>query len=728
MKPTRIAGAVAATAAAAALIVPSAFAATKVDPDKIDPSLTQLNILNTNDFHGHFTKDFACTVTSAQRELPGAVFLSAGDNVGGTPFASASQNDEPALSYLNALGLKASTVGNHEFDKGFDDLRDRIQPHSDFTYLGANVYKKGTQTPALPAYTVLNIAGLRVGVVGAVTDTVPSLVSAPGIAGLDFGDPVAAVNRVAAQLKDGNPANGEADVIVAEYHEGAPAGGDVTLVADEANSPTFAAIVNKTAASVDAIFTGHTHQIYAFDGPVPGGSGTRPVVQTDFYAAYLGVLQLGHNKQTRKVEQYSFVNRQVAAPSEACASDPAYVKAAGIVDAANAKADEIGKQQIGTVTADITTAYGTDGARDDRMRESTLSNAIAQSYLDSINKPGRLGGVDIGVMNPGGVRAELLAKNDGRITYADAASIMPFNNTVQTISLTGAQFVRVLEQQWQPAGSSRPFLQLGLSDNVTYTYDPDAAAGSHINSVRIDGKALDPAASYKIASNSFLISGGDNFTEFAKGTGSADSGLIDQSLFVEWIKEHSPLSPSFVKHAVAVKGQPTSVKAGSKVSFTVSGLDLTSLGAPTTTSVQVLLGGKDLGTFAVTKGLSTAPPFPTRNESADITVTIPADATGGASELVVKAAQTGTTVTMPVTVQAAASPSPSSPSPSSSTGASPSPTGSTSSSAPVTTTGPPVVTDGGAGMGGNAGLLVGAGAAVLALGAGATLLGRRLRG
>lgn len=718
MQPTRLFGAAAALAlVSSAAMSPAARAATNVGTGPIDPALTTLSLINTNDFHGHFTKDFACTVTTAQREL-GATFLSAGDNVGGTPFASAAQNDNPAIDYLNTLNLKVSAVGNHEFDKGFDDLTGRIQSRAKFTYLGANVYRAGTTTPALPEYKIVDVNGVKVGVVGAVTKDVPSLVASAGISGLAFGDPVAAVNRVTAKLKDGDPSNGEADVVIAEYHEGAPEGADSTLAAQEAASPTFREIVQNTSAGVDAIFTGHTHQIYAWDAPVPGGSGTRPVVQTDFYASHLGVLQLGYDPATKKVKQYSITNKAVAAPTAACAADPSYQAAAKIVDDANARADVIGKQSIGKVTADITTAYKPDGSRDERMRESSLSNLIAQSYVDSINKPGRPGGVDIGAMNPGGVRAELKYGTDGTITYADAAAIMPFNNTVATVKLMGAQFLKVLEQQWQPDGSSRPFLKLGLSKNVTYTFDPDAAAGSHITSVTIDGKPLDRAKTYTVASNSFLTAGGDNFTAFAEGTAHADSGLIDQSLFMEWIKEHSPVSPSFAKNGVAVQDQPKTVRQGESVKFTVSGLDMTSLGSPTTTSVEVFLGGQSLGTFPVQKVLTEAPPFPTRNETATITVQVPADAVAGASTLVVKAAQTGTVVTMPVTVEADATGSP--------TSSPTSPASSSSGSASSTVTGPPVITDGGPSGGSNDRLVVaGTGLFALLL-AGAWVLGRRL--
>ena len=687
------------------LVAAPADAATNTGSGGIDPSLTTISLLNTNDFHGHFSKDFACTLVTATKELPGATFLSAGDNVGGSPFSSAIQDDNPSIDFLNALHLQASAVGNHEFDKGYDDLTKRVQARADWTYLGANVYKKGTTTPALPSYKVLTINGVKVGVIGAVTQTTPTMVAAAGVAGLTFGDPVYAVNRVAAQLKDGNPANGEADVIVAEYHEGAPEGEGTTLAQAEAQSAVFNKIVNKTTGSVDAIFTGHTHQLYAWDGPVPGGTGTRPVVQTDFYAQYLGALQLGYDPATKKVTQYTYTNRAVAAPTAACASDPSYAKAASVVDAANAYADKVGLERRGD-------------RRGDRMRESTLSNAIAQSYVDSINAPGRPGGVQIGVMNPGGVRAELLGEDGGKVTYADAASIMPFNNTIVTKKLTGASLRKALEQQWQPATASRPYLALGLSKNVTYTYDPTAADGKHITSVMIDGKPLQDSETYTVASNSFLMAGGDNFTAFAEGTGTSDSGLIDQTLFIEWIKSHSPLSPSFAKHGVAVTDQPTQLTAGKSATFTVSGLDLSSKGSPTTTSVTVSLGGTSLGTFPVTPGLSSAPPYPTRNGSADITITVPPDAAAGAADLVVTAPQTGTTVTIPVTVTASGT----------STGT---PTSTSTSTATSTSsssvTGPPVITDGPSG-GGNSTVLLAGSALMATLLAGVWIAVRRSQG
>ena len=342
----------------AGALTPAANAATVVPT--LDADLTPVTLLGTNDFHGHFTKDFACTVASAEQEFPGSAFISAGDNVGGSPFESASQDDNPSIDYLNALKLQVSSVGNHEFDKGFDDLTGHVQSRAQWTYLGANVYEKGTTTPALPEYKVLDVNGVKVAVVGAVTTDTKNMVGADGIASIDFGDPVAAVNRVAAKLKDGDPSNGEADVVVAEYHEGAPEGGSATLEQMESASPVFKNIVTKTSANVSAIFTGHTHQLYDWDAPMPDGDGTRPIIQTDFYAHNLGILNLGYDKASGKVKQYSVVNRKVTAPTDACASLPAYTAAASIVDSANARAAQIGQQVIAQATGPITSALKPD--------------------------------------------------------------------------------------------------------------------------------------------------------------------------------------------------------------------------------------------------------------------------------------------------------------------------------------------------------------------------------
>lgn len=179
--------------AVAALVATSgaAHAADPVEPGAIDPSLTTVNLLNVNDFHGRIDADgtgksgkaFACTVVTTRAELgeDSTALLSAGDNIGASPFTSASQEDNPTIAFLNALGLRASAVGNHEFDRGFSDLTGRVDQAADFELLGANVYERGTTTPALSEYEIVEVGGIKVGVVGAVTQQTPTLVSPQGV-------------------------------------------------------------------------------------------------------------------------------------------------------------------------------------------------------------------------------------------------------------------------------------------------------------------------------------------------------------------------------------------------------------------------------------------------------------------------------------------------------------------------------------------------------------------
>jgi 5'-nucleotidase len=637
-----------------ALLAPAAHAADTVE----------INLLDINDFHGRVdanTVGFAGTLEKLRAELgeDSTVFVSAGDNIGASVFASAVQDDEPMIEILNALDMAASAVGNHEFDKGFDWLKDTVidgndadYTKADFPHLGANVYAKGTNDPVFDEYTTFEVSGLDVAMIGAVTEETPSLVSPGGIADLDFGDPVEAVNRVAAQLSDGNPANGEADVIIASYHEGAGAGtpDGSTLEQEIAGGGAFADIVTQTHAAVDAIFTGHTHKQYAWDAPKPGG-GTRPIVQTGSYGEFIGHIQL--QVDAGEVTGFEARNVKRLAPSDTngngridpaeqtafdeplIAAYPRVAEVKTILDEAFAFANEVGRVPVGEVSADITTAYtggdyidgkyvGSDPTnpgtgRDDRSSESALGNLIADALRDTLATPLR-GSAQIGVVNPGGIRNELFyagtpdpdTNKDGVVTYAEANAVLPFVNNLWTVRLTGAQFKEVLEQQWQtnPDGSipSRPFLHLGLSDNVSTTLDPSKPMGQRVTSVYVDGEPLDLKREYVIGTFSFLAQGGDNFRAFTKGV-SKDSGLIDREGWVEYLEKSKPLTPSFERRQVFTEGLPQRIQPGREHLFSLDKLDLTSLGSPENTKVTAALkpaggtgSGTELGEFPVVDG------------------------------------------------------------------------------------------------------------------------------
>ena len=408
-----------------------------------------------------------------------------------------------------------------------------------------------------------------------------------------------------------------------------------------------------TDPSVDAIFTGHTHKEYAWDAPITGTDRTRPVIQTGSYGERIGQITLTLDPATLDVTGYTVANvaRTTTPAAELVATYPRVAEVKTIVDAALAEAAIIGNQPVGSVAADITTAY-LDGKRDDRASESTLGNLVANSLRDTLATPER-GGAQIGIVNPGGLRADLLYGDDGVITYAEANAVLPFVNNLWSTTLTGAQLTTVLEQQWQPAGSSRAFLNLGLSDNVTYTYTATNAPGERITSVTIDGVALDPAASYRIATFSFLATGGDNFTEFTQGTDARDSGLVDRDAWISYLQEHPGLSPDFARQGVATGPLPGAVDPGGVVSLDLAKLDLTSLGSPANTSVAAYLVPAGTALDPAATPLATAP---VTAGAATIAATVPAGTAAGTYDLYVRATPSGTTVRVPVTVNAVVPP------------------------------------------------------------------------
>ena len=660
---------------------PDQFRASDHDPEIVGldadttPASLHLNLLAVNDFHGRInanTVKWAGTVEQLTKDAATAgadktLLVGAGDLIGASEFASAVQNDQPTIDMFNALGLDASAVGNHEFDKGWADLRDRVigaagSRNAQWDYLGANVYAKGTENPVLPEYASYDVGDVKVAVVGAVTEETTSLVSPGGISELDFGDPVTAVNRVAGELSDGDPANGEADVIMASFHAGATQGTGSSYAAEVAKGGEFARMASLDP-QVDVIFNGHTHQAYAWDAPVPGEpTRTRPIIQTGQYGDNVGQVQLTIDPVTKAVSAYSVRNvaRTTTADADLVAAYPRVAEVKKIVDAATAKAAEIGNRPVGSVTGDITTAFSggsfvdgrwTGGTRDDRQAESALGDLVANALRDGL--PADQGKADIGVVNPGGLRAELLyagdtssnpANTDGVVTYAEANSVLPFVNNVWTVDLTGAQLKDVLEQQWQPAGSSRPFLALGLSDNIRVTQDPSKPVGSRITSVVVSGAALDPARHYTVSTFSFLGSGGDNFTAFKQGT-SKDTGLVDRDLWIQYLQDHAGIAPDFARQQVVESGLPSSVGAGDQVSFSLAKLNLTSLGSPENTSVAVYLRSADetrsVGVFPVTGG------------GANVTFTAPSDLAGRYTVVAV-ATPSGTHVGLPFTASTTA--------------------------------------------------------------------------
>ncbi len=536
---------------AALLLAGASIAAPLVTSAPASAAPTEIQLLTINDFHGRIQPDsfagvpgaakLATLVETVSAEAPTS-FASAGDNIGASPFVSAVAQDQPTIDVLNAMGLDVSAVGNHEFDKGFADLTDRVIPAADFPILGANVrYAAGEPNAgqrALESYEVVTIDGVDVGYIGVVTEQTPSLVSPSGIAQLTFTDPVVEAEAVAAELKDGDETNGEADVVVVLAHEGAD-DENIDSIAELQADPVFGEFV-AMSDDVDVIFSGHTHQPYAYEVPIPETDRTRPVISAQEYGKKLGRVKLTVDTATGSIDATVV---ELLDPS-ASAEDPEVKQ---IVDDAVAASAELGSVKIGEIEADITRGGNPPGS--DRGVESDLNNFIADALLAGTDEENR-GDAEIAFMNAGGIRADFLYEEnpeqpgdaDGVVTYGEAFTVQSFSNDVVTKSYTGAEIRQALEQQWQPAGASRAVLWLGVSEGFTYTYNPAAPRGYRINegSMMLNGVPIEMDQTYRVTVNSFLASGGDNFAAFAGGTDDFTTGDNDLAVLRAYFESFLP--------------------------------------------------------------------------------------------------------------------------------------------------------------------------------------------
>ncbi len=393
-------------------------------------------------------------------------------------------------------------------------------------------------------------------------------------------------------------------------HEGA-----ATTAIESAVDPNsrFGKIVLGANGNIDAIVSGHTHLAYnhVIDG--------RPVISSGQYGEKFSKMEIQWDRGSKAITKMTNEIFNLMDGTMPLYADDPEVKP--IVDEAVAVADELGNVVLGTANADFLRATSAATFAENRGGESTLGNFVADVQRWSLNEDGTRD-VDITFMNPGGLRADIAS---GEVTYREAANVQPFANTLVTMNLTGAQVKSVLEEQWQPSTASRPFLKLGVNQELTYTYDPSALKGSHITEMLLDGVPIDPAETYSVGVNSFLASGGDNFFTLALGANRADSGKIDLESMVDYFEVFDTATPDVAQRAVGVIVQGDGTYApGEAVTVNLSSLDF-SRSEPGAGTVVVSHNGVELDSSPVDRAYT-----PTTDEIGKATMefTVPAGLSG----------------------------------------------------------------------------------------------------
>ena len=396
-----------------------------------------INLVAVNDFHGQIDDNVVQWAATVEQLLAdgsdgNSLLISAGDNVGESAEASSAQNDDPAIDVLNLLGVDASAVGNHEFDKGYDDLVNHIMARADFPILGANV-KKLDGSPALDASTMFTVSGVRVAVIGAVTEETPDLVEPSGIAQLSFGAPVEAINAEVDRL-NALPEAERPDVIVATLHEGAP-WGSWSLEQAMQSSSAFNSIVQDTSPDVDAIITGHTHNTYVYNAPISGDeSRTRPVIQTGFHGQNVGQIKLTVAPDTGEVKAYTARNvpRITTSDDNLIGTSSTLAEVADIRDAAvafaAARAEEAAQTKVeydaAVASKDEAAAKATqakadyDAAVAEGKEAYATASSIKEDYLAAVAEGKDAYATAVSVKDD-----YLAAVAEGKDAYATAASV-----------------------------------------------------------------------------------------------------------------------------------------------------------------------------------------------------------------------------------------------------------------------------------------------------------------
>lgn len=482
------------------------------------PRTVDLQVLGINDLHGNLEPTklgdapvggvayLGSYLAAAKAADPkGTIIAHAGDTVGASPLVSSWFHDEPTIEATNLMGLDVGTLGNHEFDeggtemlrlirgghredgkqvKGGADTSDPDFPGADYPYVSANVTYADSGRHVLPPFTIVRREGIRVGIIGVTTTETPSIVVPDAVAPFRFGDISDAVNAQVRRLHR----LGVRTIVVLAH-----AGGFQTSAGDATGE-----ILDETAqmdTDVDLVVAGHSHSL------LNTKVNNALVVEAYRYGTAFDKVTLTVDRRTRDV---------TASKAEVITTYNA-----GITPAADlAELVQTFKDRIAPVASRVV-GESAAAARKDAYTpagESGLGDLIADAQAFETS-------AQVALMNPGGIRADLKA---GQITFGDLFAIQPFDNGLVKMTLTGAQLRTILEQQFRATTQDDKILQVS---GIQETYDRTRAVGDRVTALTLaDGTAIDPAASYTVAANSFLATGGDGFAGFKDGTGVTSFG------------------------------------------------------------------------------------------------------------------------------------------------------------------------------------------------------------
>jgi 5'-nucleotidase len=461
----------------------------------------------------------ATAIAAAKAENPNHAVVAAGDLIGASPLLSALFRDEPSVESLSLMGLQIAAVGNHEFDKGAGELlrmqRGGCHPNegckgpkpfegAKYMYLAASTVVQATGQTLFPAYTVQRYEGIPVAFIGLTLEGTPGIVTPEGVKGLRFRDEAETINELVPQLQQ----QGVEAIVVLIHEGGTPTGGYNEC---PGISGAIVGITERLNPAVDVVVSGHTHR--AYNCRIAG----KLVTSADSYGRMLSEIDLTLDPATRDVTKAVADNVIVA--TQSFAKDP---RQTALIAAYEAVARPLAERLVGRLAAPLT-----------RETNPAGENSIGQVVADAQLYATRAAGAQVALMNPGGLRSDLVPGPGGVLRYQDLFAVQPFNNNLVTMTLTGAQFLALMEGNLR-GREPRP---LKVSQGLSYTWDARQPVGQRLvpGSVKINGRVVQPGDSVRVTVNSFIASGGDGYSVFNEGTERV-TGVMDIDALEAYVK------------------------------------------------------------------------------------------------------------------------------------------------------------------------------------------------
>jgi len=487
---------------------------------------SEIRILHVNDFHGFAEPykplgsnellggiPYLAARANELRKEKSSLLLSAGDMIQGNNWANLFQG-ESVMEWMNEMRFDAMVLGNHEFDFGQKTLKERISG-ARFPILGANVEGFGYLKP----YIIKEVKGVKLALIGVVTEDVPASTHPRNVTGLKFVSPIETVGNYMKELKN------KADIIIVLSHIGFPAD----------------RILAEKVKGVDVIVGGHSHTKLT----KPANVGSTIIIQAWEHGKALGILDL----TIKDGKVIGFEGRLEEIKPDKAKEDKATL---AIVNKYKERVDAVLSESIGEAEVDL------DG-ENVRKRETNLGNFIADIMR-------RVSGADVTIINGGGIRTSI---KKGEMRVKDVYSALPFDNYIVAIKLTGKQVKEALEHGVSAVEDEEGrFPQVS---GLTFKYFPSRDRGSRIKEISVAGRPIDFDREYVVATNDFLAVGGDGYKAFGEAIKfstdfsiiggmmkgetvvNSDSGRWLRDVVIEYIKEMKRIAPKAEGRIVEIR-------------------------------------------------------------------------------------------------------------------------------------------------------------------------------